>query len=148
MNDTTTSLYEHIKNRMASGFGFGDDGQVIVDRVPDHRISYQSIREDCEGDVGVFEYIIDSQGSYDRLSIHTLWRVNVQFSVVTKNGDIEAAKKYLIKSFENLADDVESSNVYVKGIRLINLHPFGKNSKGLQMVVMNTQIFCYINDED
>lgn len=148
MNDTTSSLFEHLKNRLATGYGYGDDGQTITDKIPDHRTSNQSIREDHEGDVGIFEYMIRKQPSYDGIDSHTLWITNVQISVVTKQGNIEDAKDYLLESFRNFISDAMSSNVYVKNASLINIIPAGKNSKGLQMVIMNTQVFYYINKEE
>lgn len=148
MNDTTTSLYEHIKNRLAVGFNYGDDGQVLVDKVPNHKTFWQSLREDHPGDVGIFEYLIDKTPSFDKISSHTLWKSNVQISVVCLDGDINGARKYLLKSFENLVDDPESSNVYIQNAHIINMIPSGKNKDGNQMIIMNIQVLYYINDED
>lgn len=148
MNDTTTSLYDHIKNRLATGYGYGDDGQTIVDGIPDHRTSSMSIREDHEGDVGIFQYLIDKQESYKKISYETLWISNIQISVVCKNGDIEGAKKYLLDSYSNIVDDTESSNVLVRNSVLLNIRPAGKNRDGLQMVIMNIKVFYYINIDE
>lgn len=146
MLDNTSSLYEHIKNRLATGYEYGDDGQVIEDNIPDHRVSYMSIREDHQGDVGVFEYLIEKRDNYSKISYQTLWISNVQISVVCKNGDIEGAKKYLLGSYNNILNDPESSNVYVINNILLNIRPTGKNKDGLQMVIMNIRLFYYIND--
>lgn len=144
--DTTKSLFDHIKNRLATGYGYGDDDQVIIDNIPDHRASYQSLREDHEGDVGIFDYMTERHENYDGIDSHSLWKTRLQFSVVAKNGDIENAKKFLLASFKNLVDLPESSNVYVRGVDLTNITPAGKNSKGLQMIIMNTVVFYYINN--
>ena len=149
MNDTTSNLFEHIKNRLAAGYGYGDDSQVIVDGVPNHRTSHESIREDHEGDVGIFEYIIDAQNKYGKTnSVDTLWRTSVLISVVCLNGDIETCKDYLLDSFSNLIDDKASSNIFMQNAKLINMRPSGKNSKGLQMVIMNIQCSYYKKPKD
>lgn len=148
MNDTTKNLYEHLKNRLYIGYGYGDDGQVIVDKVPDHAVFNQSLREDHQGDVGVFEYLIDKQPSYDKIASHTLWKSNVQISVVCKDGDIDTAKMFLIKSFKNFVEDDLSSDIYIDGIRLINILPSGKNKDGNQMIIMNIQVLYYIRDPE
>lgn len=147
MNDTTSSLYEHIRNRLAVGFNYGDDGQVLVDKVPNHKTFWQSLREDHEGDVGIFEYLIDQTPNIDKISSHTLWKSNVQISVVCLDGDINTARKYLLKSFQNIVDDPESSNVYVQNAHIINITPAGKNKDNNQMIIMNIQVLYYINDE-
>lgn len=147
MNDTTSSLYEHLKNRLATGYGYGDDQQVVVDNIPDHRCSYQSIRESNEGDVGIFEYIINRTPSMDGINSHALWETNVQISAVVKDGDIQQCKKYLLDSYNNFVNDVESSNVYVRGANLLNIRPAGKNSEGLQMCIINFKIYYYINTD-
>jgi len=142
MNDTTTSLYEHIRNRLATGYGYGNDQQVVTDDVPDHRTSSESIREDYEGDVGIFEYYTTYDTSQQDIN-HSLWASNIQISVVVKNGLIEKAIEYLLASYKNINTDMESSNVIVKNTHMLNCAPVGKNGAGKQMVVMNIKVFYY-----
>lgn len=149
MNDTTNNLFEHIKNRLATGYSYGDDNQTIVDGIPNHRTSYESIREDHEGDVGIFEYLIDPHNKYGRTnSEKTLWKTSVLISVVCINGDVETCKDYLLDSFDNLVDDKMSSDIYMQNVKLVNMRPAGKNSKGLQMVIMNIQCSYYKKPKD
>lgn len=143
--DETNSLYEHIKNRLPTGYEFGDDGQKLDDSlVPNHKTSQQSIREDFEGDVGIFENIISTENTYQGYNREV---AEVQIAVVTKNGDIEEAKKYLFEAFNNIKNNPQSSHIWVRLARLVNVIPLGKNSKGLQMVSMTVYLKYLVNNE-
>ena len=53
--DTTNNLYEHIINRLPDKYGLGNNGtEYDSDNTPNHKAWEQSLREDHEGDVGVF----------------------------------------------------------------------------------------------
>lgn len=135
--DETKSLFEHIRNRLPTGYGLGDDGTVYKDNVPDHAVFQQSLREDCEGDVGIFENITSDfsimGGALGYIS-------KMQFAVVTKNGDIDSAVKYLKDALYNIKTNCKSTGCYIKECKLVNIVPVGKNSVGLQMVTMNISI--------
>jgi hypothetical protein len=140
--DTTTSLFEHVKNRLPTGFGFGDDDKIIDSNlVPNHQTSQQSIREDHEGDVGIFEM---NSSTYDFSKFMHGMITEVQVAVVTKQGNIEEARKYLLSLLKNLQSDIKSSSIYIYNCDLVNLIPLGKNSVGFQMVSMVLSI-KYIN---
>lgn len=135
--DETKSLFEHLRNRLPSGYGLGNDGTVYKDNIPDHAVFQQSLREDHEGDVGIFENITSDfsimGGSLGYIS-------KMQFAVVTKNGDIDSAVKYLKEALNNIKTNCKSTGCYIKECKLVNIVPVGKNSVGLQMVTMNISI--------
>jgi len=145
--DETVSLYEHLKHRLATGYNYGDDN-TSDDPDCQHRCSSQSVREDVEGDVGIFEYNVVRVRNYDGISSHTLWDAGVQIIVICNNGDIEGAKHFLLASFNNFVNDSESSNVYIENVRLNGITPAGKNKDNKQMVYMNTDVFFYINSDE
>ena len=135
--DETKSLYEHIKNRLPMGYGLGDDGTEYKDNVPNHKTFQQTLREDHEGDVGIFTTFI---GNYSILGGQLGYKSEVQIAVVTKNGDIDSAINYLLNALDNIKKDVKSTGIYVSDCKLVNLLPIGKNSVGLHMVSMNIAI--------
>lgn len=137
MNDTTSSLYEHIKNRLPTGFGYGNDGQVIVDKVKSQAVWQQTLREDHPGDVGIFEIkTVEQKIAYGAIAYVS----NIQFGVVCKSNDINNAINYLLKAYDNIKKDRKSSSITVDVAELINCMPIGKNSEGNQMVAMNLKV--------
>lgn len=135
--DTTNSLFEHIKNRLPNGYGLGDDGTTYDYNIPDHMVFQQSLREDHEGDVGIFETLTSD---FSIMGGALGYESKIQFGVVTKNGDIDSAVKYLKTALENIKEDKKSTGCYIKDCKLVNIMPVGKNSFGLQMVTMNISI--------
>ena len=135
--DETKSLFEHIRNRLPTGYGLGDDGTVYKDNVPDHAVFQQSLREDCEGDVGIFETLTSE---VKIVAGAVGWNTKIQIAVVTKQGDIDNAYKYLLEAFENIKKNKKSTNVSVYETELVNIMPIGKNSNGYQMVSMNLSV--------
>lgn len=131
--DNTSSLYEHIKNRLPTGFGLGDDGTEIIDNVPDHKTFQQSVREDHEGDVGIF--VIENT-PYSVMAGQLGYEAQIQFGVVTRDSDIDSAVKYLEAAYNNIKSNRKSSGVYVADSKLVSIYPVGKNSVGFQMVSM------------
>lgn len=136
--DETKSLFEHIRNRLPTGYGLGDDESIEDENgVYNHKTFQQSLREDHEGDVGIFENNISE---INILSGFLGYQGNIQVAVVTKNGDIDGAMKYLKEALENIKNNCKSTGIYVKSCKLINLLPLGKNSAGLHMCSMNILI--------
>lgn len=135
--DETKSLFEHLRNRLPSGYGLGNDGTVYKDNIPDHAVFQQSLREDHEGDVGIFETLT---GELNILGGTLGYESKMQFAVVTKNGDIDSAVKYLKEALNNIKTNCKSTGCYIKECNLVNIVPVGKNSVGLQMVTMNISI--------
>lgn len=137
MNGTTSSLFEHILNRLPTGYGLGDDEKEIVDGISNHATFQQSLREDHEGDVGIFD---TNMTDNPMLMGNAGYTSNVQIAVVTKNGDIDSATKYLLKAFENIKSDICSTGIKVKNIKMTHLCALGKNSNGFQMVELSFSI--------
>lgn len=137
MNDTTSSLYEHIKNRLPPNYGYGNDGQVIVDKVKSQAVWQQTLREDHPGDVGIF--VIknnDVECEYGFLNSEA----TVQVAVVCKAGELNKVTNYLKVLYNTLKTDTVSSGVKVYSVKNINLSPIGMNSEGNQMAELNIKL--------
>lgn len=136
--DTTTNLFEHIRNRLPSEYGLGDNNtQYDADGVPDHRVWEQSLREDHEGDVGVFQNRLTQIEMFHGVSGY---EALVQIAVVCQSGCIEEAEKYLRDAYKELKNNDKSTGIYVKRCDFINIIPLGKNSIGNQMVEMDLSL--------
>ena len=141
--DNAKTLFEHIRNRLPTGFGFGDDGAVKDNKgIYNHKTFQQSLREDHEGDVGIFEIYSTEQPKYSGYSCYV---AEIQIAVVCKQGDIDEAKDYLKQTLHNLRTNEMSEHVWIKTCKLINLRPLGKNGANKQMVVLNIKI-KYLQD--
>lgn len=134
MIDETKSLFEHIRHRLPDGYSLGDDGTVIKDGVPNHTVFQQFIREDHEGDVGVFETLTSD---FSIMGGAIGYESKIQFAVATKNGDIDSAVKYLKEALNNIKSNKKSTGCSVANCKLVSIMAVGQNSKGLQMVTMN-----------
>lgn len=146
MNDTTSSLYEHIKNRLPPGYGYGNDGQVIVDKVKSQAVWQQTLREDHPGDVGIFEIKTDHEyGQFGFLG----YKTTVQVAVVCKPGELNKVRQYLEQLSNNLYTDKLSSGIKVKNCTNQKIMNLGENSDGKQMVELYITIsYCYINNNN
>ena len=141
MNDTTTNLFENIRNRLPDKYDIGDNNVVYEDNVPNHLVWQQSLREDHEGDVGVFQTRLAQAEIFHGVACQL---ANIQIAVVCVNGDLSNAEKYLREALQNLKSDDTSSSIYVKRCELVNIVPLGKNSVGNQMMEMDVSL-KYVN---
>lgn len=137
MDELTSSLYEHIKNRLDDSFEYGDIGQEVVDKIPNHSVWEQSLREDYQGDVGIFEI---SRDEIEKYTGYTMYRGEIQIVVVCKDNDIDNVKIYLKNTLDNLRNNPRSSMYWFKDVKLLNLRPLGKNKIGNQMCVLNISV--------
>lgn len=142
MDEQVSSLYEHIKNRLDNTYEYGDVGKELVDKIPNHAVWEQSLREDYQGDVGIFEItkteISNARGMY-------LYEGEIQIVVVCKSNDLDNVKIYLKNTLKNLRTNYKSSMFTFKNVKLLNLRPMGKNKVGNQMAVLNMQIMYVEN---
>ena len=138
-------LFNFIKERLPAGFGLGDDGTVYENKEPNHKTWKQTIREDHEGDVGVFEIYRSEQTKYNG---HDCFVSEMQIAVVTNQGDIDSAMDYLYKTYKNIQKNNMSEHIWVKQCKLIKLVPLGKNSNGYQMVELGLLIKYLVDKED
>lgn len=142
MNDVTSNLFEHIKNRLPDKYNIGDNNVVYdEDNTPNHKVWEQSLREDHEGDVGVFQTRLSQAEIFHGVASLL---AHVQIAVVCVNGDINTAEKYLREALDSLKKDDRSTSIYVKRCDLINIVPLGKNSIGNQMIEMDVSL-KYVN---
>jgi hypothetical protein len=137
------TIYNFINSHLPIGYNFGDDGQIISNNIPDHMCAQQAIREDHEGDVGIFELGTRKESLFHA---YTCDVTSIQIPVVTINGDIDIAKKYLNELFKNIKGIKNEDNISILECNFINLLPLGKNSKGLQMVELTIQLKYIINN--
>ena len=139
MNDTTNNLFEHIKNRLPISFQDIGENNVILDDDgnSNHQVWEQSLREDHEGDVGVFQTRLSQAELFHGVAYDL---ANVQIAVVCPNGDIDNAERFLRQSLSNLKSDDRSTSIYVKRCDLIDIVPLGKNSIGNQMIEMDVSL--------
>lgn len=137
MNDVTNNLFEHIRHRLPDKYNLGDNNTVYDEHVPNHCVWNQSLREDHEGDVGVFQTRLAQAEMFHGVACLL---ANIQIAVVCLNGDIDSAEKYLREALENIKQDDTSTSIYVKKCELIDIVPLGKNSVGNQMIEMDISI--------
>lgn len=135
--DEDKTLYGFIKNNIPDVSGYGKTDQHIVDGVPDHDIFYQSIRDDHEGDIGIF--IITGQEN-TQLQYGEIYNSEVQIVVNSVDGDIAGVLNMLKNTLKNIRQSKKNNYIYMMDCGLINIAPVGKNSNGLQWSVMN--ILC------
>ena len=135
--DEDKTLYGFIKEQIPAVDGYGITDQEIVDYVPNHDIFYQSIRDDHEGDIGIF---IITGGENTQLQYGEIYDSEVQIVVNSVDGDLAGVLDMLKQTLKNIRKNKKNDYIYVMDCRLINLAPVGKNSNGLQWSVMN--ILC------
>lgn len=135
--DEDKTLYGFIKEQLDNVVGYGVNGQVVEDGVTNHDVFYQSIREDHEGDIGIF--MITGQEN-TQLQYGEIYVSEVQIVVNSVAGDIAGVLEMLKNTLKNIRQNKKNDYIYVMDCGLINLRPVGKNSNGLQWSVMN--ILC------
>ena len=135
--DEDKTLYGFIKEQIPDVEGYGVTHQSTENNVVDHDIFYQSIREDHEGDIGIF--MITGQEN-TQLQYGEIYNSEVQIVVNSVNGEIATVLEMLKNTLKNIRKNKKNDYIYVMNCGLINLAPVGKNSNGLQWSVMN--ILC------
>ena len=142
--DEDKTLYGFIKERIPAVDGYGITNQETIDNVVNHDIFYKSIRDDHEGDIGIF--IITGQEN-TQIQYGEIYNSEVQIVVNSVNGDLAGVIKMLKDTLKNIRNNNKNNYIYMMDCGLINLAPVGKNSNGLQWSVMN--ILCkysYLNN--
>lgn len=131
-------LYDFIISRLPDIDGYGNCNKVVDDDgVSNHSTFKQFIREDHQGDVGVFIVNNSVARKYHGYADH---ETDVQIVVNAVNGDIEKALGYLSNAFLNIKNNNKSNDVLVKTLRLLNLRPAGMNSAGVHWCVLNLNL--------
>lgn len=138
-------LYDFIISCVPDVEGYGNYNKTYdEDGVSDHSIFKQSIREDHPGDIGVF---ITSSASTSKMCGDSLYIADVQIVLNTINGDIISGLAVLNDTFKNIRSTKGNENILLKSIKLLNIHPVGKNSSGLQWCTCNIETKYIINEE-
>ena len=135
--DSTNSLYEHLKNRLPTGYNYGDDNNSIIENSEgyeetDHQVWESSIREYNQGDVGIF---IQNEQILKTKSIEIGYRALVNVVVIVNNGNITSARDFAKQFKNNLSSDLESERIKVHTVNFDILYrQLGLNSAGYQVV--------------
>ena len=103
----------------------------------------QSIRENAEGDVGVF---VTTSSEITKMSGHSMYRSEVQIVVNCVNGDIDGALSFLNQTLENIRKNQKGDKVWIKSTKLVNMSPVGKNSSGIHWCVLNLLLTYIVNE--
>lgn len=137
--DNAKTLFEHIRNRLPTGYGLGDDNKVQDPKTKrwNHQTAHNSIREDCEGDVGIFEIYKTPIKTYNSSNGYD---AELQLVVICVDGDTDNAENYLLQTVKNLKQNKSSEGIYIGRCRVINFTSFGKTVNGLQTVIINLKI--------
>lgn len=126
--------------------GYGNCGSVLINGVKNHGAFVQSIREQCEGDVGIF---LINRSKANTFHGYLCERADVQVVVNCVHGDVGEAIQYLDALLANLqAELCRNEHVWIQNCRLINCGPVGKNSAGIQWCVLETDIEYLVNNEN
>ena len=138
-------LHSFIIERLPDINGYGESGREYdEDGISNHSVFKQSIRENVQGDVGVF---IIQTNETTNLSVHSVYKSEVQIVVNCINGDIDSAMDYLSKALENIKKNNKNEFIWVKNCKLVNMSPVGKNSSGIHWCVLNV-LLTYITNDD
>lgn len=137
------SLHTFIIERLPDIDGYGDTGKIIdEDGVSNHAVFKQSIRENKEGDVGVF--VVSTQED-TKLSGHSCYQSEIQVVVNCVQGGIDGAIDYLSRTLENIRNNIRNDYIWVKSCKLINIRPVGKNQAGIHWCVLNVLLKYIVN---
>ena len=138
-------LHNFIIERLPFIDGYGECGREYDDNgISNHSAFKQSIRENVQGDVGVF---IIQTNETTKMSGHSEYKSEVQIVVNCINGDIDSAIDYLSKALENIKKNNKNEFIWVKNCKFVNMSPVGKNSSGIHWCVLNI-LLTYITNED
>ena len=135
-------LYDFIIERLPDTQGYGVYDE---DGVSNHSVFKESIREDHEGDVGVF---ISANSDITKFSGRYCFEGEIQVVVNCINGDIDGALDYLFKTLDNIQTNYRNDYIWVKNSRLVNCLPVGKNKCGIQWCTLNVYLKYLVNTED
>lgn len=139
-------LYDFIIERLPDTQGYGNAGKVYdEDGVSNHSVFKESIREDHEGDVGVF---ISANSDITKFSGRYCFEGEIQVVVNCINGDIDGALDYLFKTLDNIQTNYRNDYIWIKNSRLVNCLPVGKNKCGIQWCTLNVYLKYLVNTED
>ena len=131
-------LYEYIKSQIPQIDGYGECGKKIDENmISNHDVFFQSLREDHEGDIGIF---LITGGENTELMFGKVYESEIQIVVNSVDGDIACVLNMLEKTLDNIRNNKKGNSIYVSKAGLINLRPVGKNNNGIQWSVMN--ILC------
>ena len=137
--DNAKTLFEHIRNRLPTGYGLGDDNKVQDPKTKkwNHQTAHNSFREDCEGDVGIMEGIKTNTKTRFKNNEHNK---EIQIVVICIDGDTDKAEQYLEETVTNLKTNKNSEGIYMPLCNYSNIFFYGKTVNGLQMVILNLKV--------
>ena len=129
------TIYDFIEEQLPNTEGYGNIEKELDDNHNyNHSVFHQSIREDNEGDVGIF--IVDSKDNYEMKMIPMI-ESEIQVVVNAVSGDIEGTLEYLDSLFITLKNSKGNDKIEIFRCNKINLRPVGKNSADIHWCVLN-----------
>lgn len=129
------SIYDFITEQLPNVEGFGNVDKILDEAgIYNHSAFQQTIREDHEGDVGVF--IVDNK-DYTEMKFIKLTESEIQVVVNCVQGDIEQTLDYLQSLFDKLSNTKGNDKIEIFNCKKINLRPVGKNNRGIHWCVLN-----------
>ena len=144
--DEKMKLYDFIISRLPDIDGYGACGRVYdEDGVSNHSVFKESIREDHEGDIGIF---LTSNSDITNMHGRYCFEAEAQIVVNTVGGDVDGALDYLFLTMENIKTKYRDDHIWIKNLRLVNCLPVGKNSSGIHWCTLNFYIKYLVNDEN
>lgn len=147
MADNINNLFDFIKSRLPTGYGYGLDNQTVDENYEtNHDVYNFYLREDHPGDVCISEYIMDYVKSLKGFTDTSMLKSNVQVSVICTDGDVYKAVKFMRELYSVLNTNNESGKVYIRNCQLVNITPSGQNKNGLQVVIANYLVSYYMRE--
>lgn len=136
MSDRYT-IRDFIIEQLPQVDGYGNCGSVFKNNIPNHSAFKQSLRNDHEGDIGIF--VINSKDNWE-LKYTKLIESEIQIVVNAVAGDVEGSEEYLQRLFDNIKKNRGNDKIKISSCNKINLRAGGKNSNGIHWSVLNILI--------
>lgn len=135
---TKYSIYDFITEQLPNVTGYGNFKKKLdEDGISDHSVFYQTIRNDHEGDVGIF--VLNTKDNTD-MKFAPLTESEIQIVVNCVGGDILQGLDYLQSLYDVLHKTKGNSKIKVFNCKKINLRPVGKNTNDICWCVLNILI--------
>lgn len=131
------SIRDYIIEQLPQIEGYGNCGQVFKDKIPNHAVFKQSLRNDHEGDVGIFIM----RNEPDNTIAHSPFRkavIHIYVNAVA--GDVEGSEQYLSCLSNNLRKSKGNGKIKIIDCIETNLSAGGKNTNGIHWSVLNILI--------
>ena len=131
------SIRDWIIDNVPEVEGYGNYKQTFKNKIPDHAVFKESLRNEHEGDIGVF--VINSGDDWT-MKYCKVSQAEIQIVVNAVHGDVEGAERLLQNLFDNLHNNKGNDKIKITSCHKINLRAGGKNTNGIHWSVLNILI--------